>query len=233
MKIINLPICFAFLFFFKNTQAQDTQLLRNPTISSSHISFVFGGDIWLADLDGKNVKRITTYQGVESNPHFSPNGKQIAFTGQYDGNTDVFMVPIDGGEPKRMTYHPGPDLVQGFTPDGENILFTSGRSRVPNPNADQLWTVSIKGGMPTKFIVPRAVNGKYSPDGKKFVFEEIDPWEDEFRNYRGGQNAPLKIFDFQSQATEKMPWQNSRDMNPVWFEKQIYFLSDRDFGMNI
>jgi tricorn protease len=170
---------------------------------------------------------------VESNPHFSPNGKQIAFTGQYDGNTDVFMVPIEGGEPKRMTYHPGPDLVQGFTLDSENILFTSGRSRVPNPNADQLWTVPIKGGMPTKFIVPRAINGKFSPDGKQFVFEEIDPWENEFRNYRGGQNAPLKIFDFQSQATEKMPWQNSRDINPVWFEKQIYFLSDRDFGMNI
>ena len=206
--------CFL-LLFRQNTLAQGTRLLRNAAISSSNIAFVYGGDIWLANQDGSNVKRLTTYQGVESNPHFSPDGKTLAFTGQYDGNTDVFIVPIQGGEPQRLTWHPGVDLVKGWTPDGANVLFASARIQVPSSRLDQLWAVSIKGGMPTQFSIPRVVDGKYSPDSKQFVYEEIAPWEDEFRNYRGGQNTPLRIIDLKSFAVEKMPWQNSRDICPV------------------
>lgn len=230
--LLKIAFC-CFFFIHQNIKAQGTRLLRNPAISSSHIAFAYGGDIWLANQNGTNVKRLTTYQGVESNPHFSPDGKTIAFTGQYDGNTDVFTVPIEGGEPVRLTWHPGPDLVKGWTPDGKNIIFASGRVRVPSPSLDQLWTVSVKGGMPTQFPIPRVVDGKYSPNSKRFVYEEIAPWEDEFRNYRGGQNAPLRIIDMQSMAVEKMPWENSRDINPVWIGNEIYFLSDRDLGMNI
>ena len=224
--------CFI-LLFGQNSIAQGTRLLRNAAISSSNIAFVYGGDIWLANQDGSNVKRLTTYQGVESNPHFSPDGKTLAFTGQYDGNTDVFIVSIQGGEPQRLTWHPGVDLVKGWTPDGANVLFASARIQVPNSRLDQLWTVSIKGGMPTQFTIPRVVDGKYSSDSKQFVYEEIAPWEDEFRNYRGGQNTPLRIIDLKSFAVEKMPWQNSRDICPVWIGNQIYFLSDRDLAMNI
>ncbi|MFN8353433.1 MAG: PDZ domain-containing protein [Spirosomataceae bacterium] len=224
---------FFFLWFVQQTQAQDTRLLRNPAISATHIAFVYGGDIWLANQDGSNVKRLTTYAGVESRPHFSPDGKTLAFSGQYDGNTDVFTVPIEGGEPLRLTWHPSPDMVVGWTPDGTSVLFASGRERVPYQLPDQLWTVSVKGGMPVGFAVPRAVDGKFSPNGKQFVYEEIMPWEDEFRNYRGGQNTPLRLIDLQTMAVEKMPWENSRDICPVWFDNLIYFLSDRDFGMNI
>lgn len=229
----HLPICVLLLFFCSQIKAQDTRLLRNPAISAMHIAFVYGGDIWLANQDGSQVKRITTYAGVESQPHFSPDGKILAFTGEYDGNIDVFIVPIEGGEPKRLTWHPGADLVRGWTSDGLNVLFASGRVRVPTPQADQLWTVSTKGGMPTQFAIPRVADGKFSPDDKHFVYEEIVPWESEFRNYRGGQNSPLRIIDFKTSMVEKMPWENSRDINPVWIEDQIYFLSDRDLGMNI
>jgi tricorn protease len=89
------------LLFYVNTKAQETRL--SPIISATHLAFVYGGDIWLANQDGSNVKRLTTYAGVESAPHFSPDGKMLAFSGEYDGNTDVFIVPIEGGEPVRLT----------------------------------------------------------------------------------------------------------------------------------
>ncbi len=236
MKKLSLHqiILFFTLFFINLTlYAQGTRLLRNPAISDKHIVFVYAGDIWLANHDGSNVKRLTTYQGTEALPHFSPDGKTLAFTGQYDGNTDIFIVPVEGGEPTRLTWHPLNDLVKGWTPDGQNVVFASGRIHVPNPSPEQLWSVPIKGGMPTKLAVPRAVDGKFSPDGKKFVYDEIFVWEDEFRNYRGGQNVPLKILDLQNFSVEKIPWDNSRDINPVWVDNQIFFLSDRDLGMNI
>jgi tricorn protease len=227
--ILKIVSTFALLLlFYVNTKAQETRLLRSPTISATHIAFVYGGDIWLANQDGSNVKRLTTYAGVESDPHFSPDGKTLAFSGEY-----VFIVPIEGGEPLRLTWHPSHDAVIGWTSDGMNVVFASGRVRAPSPIPDQLWTVSVKGGTPTQFAVPRAIDGKFSSDNKRFVFEEISVWENEFRNYRGGQNSPLRIIDLQTFTVEKMPWENSRDMNPVWFENQIYFLSDRDFGMNI
>ena len=213
--------------------AQGTRLLRNPTIHQEKISFVYAGDIWVADLNGANVKRITAFEGVEADPHFSPDGESIAFTGQYDGNTDVFVVSSHGGEPLRLTWHPSEDYVRGWTPDGSNIIFASGRARAPYPDPDQLWTIPAKGGNAKPFILPRAGNGKFSPDGKQFVYEEVVPWETEFRNYRGGQNNPLRIFDLQTYAVHKLPWENSRDLDPVWMKDRIYFLSDRDLGMNI
>jgi len=214
-------------------QAQETRLLRNPAISQENISFVYAGDIWLADTDGSNVKRITAFEGVESDPHFSPDGKHIAFTGKYDGNTDVYTVPIAGGEPQRLTWHPGADLVRGWTQDGQHVIFASGRIKAPYPYPAQLWQVSTKGTTPTRLILPNAVNGKFSPDDKLFVYEEVFTWEKEFRNYRGGQNKALQIFDIETHEVEKLPWENSRDINPVWMDGIIYFLSDRDFGMNI
>ncbi len=176
--------------------AEDSRLLRNPSIHKDKVAFVYAGDIWLANTDGSSVKRITTFNGVEADPHFSPDGQSIAFTGQYDGNIDVFVVSVDGGEPKRLSWHPGADIVRGWSPDGSKIIFASGRERAPYPLPDRLWAVSLAGGNPSPFILPRAVNGKWSPDGKHFVYERIFPWENEFRNYRGGQNNPLRIFDW-------------------------------------
>lgn len=233
MYFSNLGLFIIMLLMCQLVNAQESRLLRNPAISPGKISFLYAGDIWLANQDGSNVKRITVFEGVESDPHFSPDGQSIAFTGQYDGNTDVYVVSIAGGDPKRLTWHPGVDQVRGWTPDGKHVLFTSGRAQVPYPIPDQLWIVSIEGTTPIRFILPRGVNGKFSPDGKNFVYEEIFPWESEFRNYRGGQNNPLRIIDLQTYEVEKLPWENSRDIDPVWVDNDIYFLSDRDFGMNI
>ena len=111
-----------------NVNVRDTRFLHQPATSGTHVAFVYADDLWVARLDGSDVRRLTTDDGIESNPAFSPDGTTIAFSGQYDGNTDVYTVPAAGGVPTRLTWHPGPDMVQGFTPDGRKVLFTSPRS---------------------------------------------------------------------------------------------------------
>lgn len=230
--ISSLSILMA-LLFGTTVMAEETRLLRNPDILQEKVTFVYAGDIWVANINGTELNRITNFKGVEADPHFSPDGQSIAFTGEYDGNTDVYVVSVNGGEPQRLTWHPGADLVRGWSLDGTQVIFASGRKRVPYPYPDQLWQISVVGGNPLPFILPRVVNGKFSPDGNYFVYAEILTWEEEFRNYRGGQNNPLRIFDMNSYEIEKLPWENSRDIDPVWVEDMIYFLSDRDFAMNI
>ena len=123
-------VLFAFALLLQ-ASAQETRLLREPAISARHIAFVYAGDIWLADRDGKNTRRLTTHSGTEGAPQFSPDGAQLAFSGEYDGNYDVFVVSVDGGEPKRLTWHPQPDIVKGWTPDGQSVVFASGRENAP------------------------------------------------------------------------------------------------------
>src|SRR4051794_27151308 len=142
----------------------DTRLLAQPAISKTHVAFIYAGDLWVADLDGKNVKRLTADEGAELNPAFSPDGSLIAFTGQYDGNLDVYVVPVTGGVPTRLTWHPGADVVQSFTPDGSAVMFTSGRA-VFTGRYTQLFTVPVKGGIEEPLKLPNAYEATYSPDG--------------------------------------------------------------------
>ena len=108
-KSIRLSVCLCVVFLMTASQvvAQETRLLRSPSINGDKISFVYAGDIWVANKDGSDVERITAFEGAKANPHFSPNGQSIAFTGAYDGNMDVYVVPVSGGDPKRLTWHPG------------------------------------------------------------------------------------------------------------------------------
>src|SRR5678816_34345 len=130
IKFFKAAVFAAVCILLLNTSifAQDTRLVRDPAISKDKISFVYAGDIWVADLNGANVKRITAFEGVEADPHFSPDGNFIAFTAQYDGNTDVYVVSSNGGEPKRLTWHPTADMVRCWSPDGKDIYFASGRA---------------------------------------------------------------------------------------------------------
>lgn len=143
----------------------DTRLLSQPALSATHVAFIYAGDLWTSKLDGTDVRRLTTADGDEQSPVFSPNGEMIAFSANYDGNTDVYIIPSAGGTPKRLTYHPDADIVQGFTPDGKAVLFTSGRSSHTN-RYTQLFTVPITGGPDTKLPIPNAARAAYSPDGK-------------------------------------------------------------------
>ena len=215
--------------------ADETRLLRNPAISEQHVAFVYANDIWIVSRSGGEARRLTTFDGAEIEPHFSPDGHWVAFSGQYDGNTDVYIVPVEGGEPKRLTWRPGADLVRGWTPDGSGVVFASGRVNVPIP-VPRFFTVSVEGGMPEPMPIPRVFQGKFSPDGQRFVYQKIMPWENEFRNYRGGQNNPIRIIDLGTLDVEKLPWdanERPRDHTPVWLGDTIFLLSDRDFAMNV
>src|SRR5262245_664607 len=105
-----------------------TRMLRSPTVSASHIAFAYANNIWSVERAGGVARRLTSFQGLTTNPHFSPDGKWIAFSGEYSGNVDVYVVPAEGGEPKRLTWHPGADNVQGWTPDGKSIMFSTSRA---------------------------------------------------------------------------------------------------------
>ena len=161
MKIYYSIIIFLASFYSK---AQGTQLLRQPTASETEIVFVYANDLWKTSINGGNAIRLTSNEGYESSPHFSKDGKTIAFTAEYDGNTDVYIIPSEGGEPKRLTYHPDGGFVQGCGSDGE-VLFRSGREAQPTLT-NKLYKVSVNGSFPVAIDIPRAAYGEISDDGK-------------------------------------------------------------------
>lgn len=212
--------------------AQGTRLLREPTVSARHIVFVYADDLWRVDRNGGEAVRLTSHVGTEQAPHLSPDGRWVAFSGQYDGNTDVFVVPVEGGEPRRLTWHPGPDVVTGWTPDGSRVVFRSGRDGVPTRIA-RFWTVGLDGGMPEPLPIPQAHVGDLSPDGRYIAYQEIAFWDPEWRNYRGGQAQPISVVDLQDFSLRTTPWEGERHTDPVWLGDEIFFLSERDWANNI
>ena len=210
----------------------ETRLLRQPDVSDQHIVFAYAADLWVVDRDGGAARRLTSFQGVESDPKFSPDGTMVAFSGQYDGNVDVYVVPVEGGEPSRLTWHPGADAIRGWTNDGSRVVFASGRTNAPVPYP-KLWTIALEGGFSEPMPMPRAWRGAFSPDGTQFAYEPVASWETEWRNYRGGQNKPIWVLDLENYALQKLPWDGSNDTTPVYIGDTIYFLSDRDFAVNV
>jgi tricorn protease len=212
----------------------DTRLMHQPAISATHIAFIYANDLWVADITGTNVRRLTSDPGVESLPCFSPDGRHIAFSAEYDGNTDVFTIPVEGGMPRRLTYHPFPDLVRGFTPDGSAVLFASTREAFSNRYMN-LFTVSLTGGNPTRLAIPNAHQAVFSNDGKKMAYTPLSPAFQQWKNYRGGTVSNIWVFDLESHETVKIPQADGRsnDWNPLWGGDLIYFLSDRNGEFNL
>jgi tricorn protease len=212
----------------------DTRLLTQPAISGSHIAFIYAADLWMCDVDGKNVRRLTGDLGRESNPAFSPDGSLIAFSAQYDGNTDVYAMPSSGGVPRRLTWHPGPDLVQGFTPDGTSVLFTSPRAVYTN-RYTQLFTVAVDGGIEQPLPVPHAARAAYSPAGDRIAYNPLAPAYSQWKHYRGGQAAEVFIFNVGDYKADKIPQPPTRanDADPVWIGDTLYFRSDRSGEFNL
>lgn len=213
---------------------KDTKFLTQPAIDKDHIAFIYAGDLWSADIYGKNVRRLTSDDGIESNPSFSPDGKLIAFSAQYDGNTDVYIVPAQGGIPKRLTWHPGPDIVRGFTPDGASVLFISPRNVFTN-RYTQLFTVSIKGSFPESLKIPNAFKAAYSPDGKRLAYNPLSERFRQWKHYRGGTVSTIWLYTFKDHSVIKIPQPEGRcnDIDPMWIGDKIYFLSDRNGEFNL
>jgi tricorn protease len=210
-----------------------TRLLRQPTVSADRIAFAYASNIWVVERAGGLARRLTSFQGATTNPKFSPDGKWIAFSADYSGNVDVYVVPAEGGEPKRLTWHPGADNVQGWTPDGKNVLFASSRATAAPSGSPRFWTVPAEGGIEAPLPLPRGYQGKISPDGSHIAYRMNTSWDEERRNYRGGQNRPIWIVDLKSFDLISPPWTDSKDVDPVWVGDTVYFISDRDGVANV
>jgi tricorn protease len=226
------PVCVAVLAAAP-PNGDSTRLLRSPTVSATQIAFAYANNIWTVDRGGGVARRITSFQGQTTNPHFSPDGKWIAFSGEYAGNTDVYVVPAEGGEPKRLTWHPGGDQVQGWTHDGKAVLFSSGRASWAPSGAPRFWTVPVEGGVESPLPLPRGYQGKISADGSHIAYRMNNSWDEERRNYRGGQNRPIWIVDLKTYDLVSPPWTDSKDMDPAWVGDTVFFLSDRDGVSNV
>ncbi|UCC41280.1 MAG: PD40 domain-containing protein [Candidatus Aminicenantes bacterium] len=217
---------------------KDTTLLAQPAVSSKHIAFVYANDLWIGNLDGKDIRRLTSDIGVESNPAFSPDGRHIAFSAQYDGNTDVYIISVEGGVPKRLTWHPSPDIVRGFTPDGKGVLFISPRYIFQTSwPFFQIFTVSVEGGFPESLNLPYGYKATYSPDGTKLAYIPLaqEMAFPQWKHYRGGAASRILIYKFSDHSVEQIPQPEGRcnDSDPMWIGDKIYFLSDRNGEFNL
>jgi tricorn protease len=208
-------------------------LFQKPTVSRTHIVFGYAGDLWIVAREGGEAKRLTNGVGLEIDPIFSPDGTQVAFTGEYEGNLDVYVIPATGGTPRRLTYHPSIDMAIGWTPDGKQVLFRSDRSSYSRFN--RLFTVPVEGGgLPTELPLPMGEEGSFSSDGSKLAY--VPFWNRRsspggyisWKHYRGGKASPIWIANLADSKIEKIPRKDSNDSNPMWIGDKVYFLSDRD-----
>jgi tricorn protease len=212
----------------------DTRLLSQPAVSGKHVAFIYADDLWVADQDGNNVRRLTSDIGMESHPVFSPDGRTIAFSAQYEGNTDAYAVSVLGGAPKRLTWHPGVDIVRGFTPDGKAVVFSSPR-HVFTGRYTQLFTVPLTGGMPTQLPMPNGVQASFSPDGRRIAYTPLADRSPQWKHYRGGTHSRIWIFRKSDNAVEQIPQPDGRcnDLDPNWVGDVVYFRSDRAGEYNL
>lgn len=212
----------------------ETRLMSMPAISAKHIAFVYAEDLWIADRDGSNPRRLTSDLGIESNPVFSPDGGTIAFSAQYDGNTDVYTIPVEGGTPVRLTHHPSADVVRGFTPDGKAVLFSSNR-HVYSSRHSQLFTVPLEGGMPDRLPIPWGFEGSFSPDAEYIAYTPVRDATAQWKHYRGGTHSRIWVMNLKTLEVVEIPQPQGRcnDLDPNWVGNTIYFRSDRAGEYNI
>jgi len=224
---------------------QEARLLRFPAIYGNQVVFTYAGDLYTIDISKEKVARkLTNDKGFEMFAHFSPDGKMIAFTGQYDGNTEVYVIPSEGGIPKRLTYtatlnrddvadRMGPNnIVTSWTPDGKKVIYRS-RKTSWNDFVGQLYSVSIDGGLSEQLPLSSGGFNSFSPDGKKLAFNRTMREFRTWKYYKGGMADDIRIFDFETKKIENITQNPSQDIFPMWWKNEIYFISDRDRTMNL
>jgi len=223
---------------------EESRLLRFPAIHGDQVVFCYSGDLYIVNIKGGIARRITSHTGYEMFPRFSPDGRYIAFTGQYDGNTEVFVIPSNGGTPKRLTYtatlsrddvsdRMGPNnIVMDWTPDGKFITYRS-RKQSFNDFIGQLFNVPVEGGMSEELPLPTGGFCSWSADGKQLaynrIFREFRTW----KYHRGGMADEIWLHNFSNHKTTQITDNEVQDIIPMWAGDWIFFLSDRDRTMNL
>ena len=205
----------------------DARMLRFPDLSAEAIVFLYAGDLWTVPRTGGLARRLTSVAGGESFPKFSPDGSLIAFSGNYDGNTDVYVTSAAGGSPQRLTHHPDPDLVVEWYPNGKDVLYRS-RMTSPSRRFNRFFRQSLEGGLPEQLPLPYGELASFSPDGTRMAFQFISREFRTWKRYRGGMASDIWLYDFQKNTSEKFTDFDGTDAIPMWHDQTIYFLSDRD-----
>jgi len=220
-----------------------TRLLRFPDISGDRVAFCYAGDLWTVPAQGGTATRLTTHPGLELFPKFSPDGKWIAFTGQYEGDEQVYVMPATGGEPRQLTYYParGPlaprhgydHQVYGWTPDGTGVLFKAWRDADGIRSEGALYTVPAAGGLPKALPMPTAGAGDFSPDGKRLVYSPLFRDFRTWKRYQGGWAQDLYLFDLATRDAKAIATSVRTERDPMWIGDAVYFASDRDGTLNL
>ncbi|MFZ0744431.1 MAG: S41 family peptidase [Terracidiphilus sp.] len=224
------------------TATAQTKLLRFPDIHGDKVVFTYAGDLWLASTSGGMATRLTAHPGEELFAKFSPDGKWIAFTGQYDGDEQVYVIPATGGVPRQLTFYPsrGPlparwgydNQVYGWTPDGKSVVFRSLREYFDNADS-RLYTVAMDGGLPVPLPMPKSGAGDFSPDATKMVYSPLFRDFRTWKRYSGGWAQQLYIFDLKSHSVERITTDVRCHRDPMWIGEKIYYSSDKDDTLNL
>ncbi len=234
LSVIGLSLC---VVVFSPAQ-DETRLLRFPAVHGNQIVFTYAGDLYTVPTGGGTARRLTSDIGYEMFARFSPDGKFIAFTGQYDGNTEVYLMPSDGGVPERLTYtvtltrdyvwdRMGPNNVVMDWQDSNTIVYRS-RQREANDFKGHLFRVSRDGGLSEQLPLPRGGFCSFSPDGRRMVYNRVHREFRTWKRYRGGQADDVWLYDFETKTTTNLTSNAAQDIIPMWGGEKIYFLSDRD-----
>ncbi|PHN05598.1 S41 family peptidase [Flavilitoribacter nigricans] len=204
----------------------NARLFQHPDVSDTHITFAYGGDVWVVPKSGGTATKLSSPKGNESFPRFSPDGSQIAFSGNYDGNTDIYVLPSMGGIPQRVTHHGMSDRLLGWFPDGKHLLYVSamesGKQRF-----SQFYKIPATGGLPEKLPMAYGEFGSVSPDGQKIAFTDRSRILRTWKRYRGGMAADVWLFDLKTMESENITDNAANDELPMWVGDKVYFLSDQ------
>ncbi len=226
--IFSIALCLSLAVLF-NLNAQ--QIMRFPDISDHSVVFTSGEDLWTAPIEGGDAVRLTIHDGAERYPKYSPDGSLIAFTGEYDGNTDVYVMNSGGGDITRITYHPGSDEVVGWHPVKNKIIFNSGRNSTSRYT--KLYLISPDGTGLEELILYDASRGSFSPDGSMIAYNKTARENRTWKRYRGGRAQEIYLYDFGTDTEENISNFGGTDRMPMWVGEMVYFVSDRDGTLNI
>ncbi len=244
MKLFNRLMLFALLSGFASSAfaLDDARLLRFPDINNNLVAFVYAGDIWTVEATGGNARRLTSHEGMELFPKISPDGKWIAFSGEYSGTRQIFVIPSVGGTPKQLTFYNSvgvmpprggwDNAVLDWTPDSKQVLFRGNRTSFGERNG-KYFLVSIDGGLETPLEIVNGGFAALSPDGSKICFTPVDREFRTWKRYKGGRATELWIYDLKNHSSEQITSFTGADQWPIWSGNNIYYASDKDLKLNI
>ena len=242
MKKILLVAIMATMCAVFASAREEARLLRFPATNGTEITFTYAGDLWSVPVAGGEARRLTSHIGFEAFAHYSPDGRSIAFTAEYDGNREVYLIPAGGGEPVRLTFtstnprddmgdRMGPNnMVVAWTPDSKQIVY---RNRIGDGFSGKLWTISPDGGMPSEIPLPEGGFCCWSPDGKKLAYNRVMREFRTWKYYRGGMADDIWIWDPAKKKVTNITENDAQDIFPMWIGGEIFFISDRDMTMNL